>query len=246
MRDVCAWHTIPSRRGANIDRVQALVRVDDQPIGCAIDKIGVEGATVRIHQTGARTMAVGSTVQLELLDVETGGILTLTSQVSFRDEVPAGRTYGLRFSVPEQVRKLATPEFAKILSRRQAFRVHLDVGQVVATLRLPREAAMDLIEAPLLDISTTGCAVGVTLEQEVLLADFTQLDIVFKLPRSAMHCVLYGDIRHREVVDEQVRYGIEYQPRDDGDYSRSLEDVIDFVMAQSCSSIGDVGPKNGQ
>ena len=199
-------------------------------IACATDNLTIEGAHVRIHQAGAPTLAIGHRIDLELTDSDTGGSLSLSSKVMFRDEVPTGRTYGLQFNNPDEVRKLLTPALAKLFKRRQDFRVPLDEGKVVATLRLPREAGVDLIEGPMVDLSTSGCAVLVTLAQESQLVDFTQLDILFKLPLTSMPCLLYGDIRYRELAGERVRYGIEFQKRDDGDYGRSLEDVIEFVM----------------
>lgn len=200
-------------------------------VPCSIDNLTVEGVRLSVYAAGAAPLPVGARVQLELTDTNTSAQTRLACEVVYRDEQAIGRTYGLKFLNRDQVRHLLTPALARIFNRRQSFRVPTVARNAIdVTIQPPREAVMELIVAPMLDLSTSGCALRVDLAQERQLASFTQVDLLFMLPGASIPCAMGAEIRSRESEGTHVRYGIGFQETRDAEYARNLDQIIKFVM----------------
>ncbi len=211
-------------------RVKAKIRSEDWSAPCAVDNIAIEGARIRIKESSGRVLSVGASAELRVLDPQTGNVLVLSASVTYRDENDTPRAYGLHFTDREQVRALFTPALAKLFNRRQSFRVSLDSSPLFATLQPPQQD-IGLIETAIVDVSTLGCAVLVTAQNESALQMITEVDLLFKLPGATLPCALRGDIRYREATEEgMIRYGIEFLEGTDAEYSRSMDQIIKFVM----------------
>ena len=79
------------------------------------------------------------------------------------------------------------------------------------------------ITCQLQDISGTGIALLLDQESEVALAAATRLQISFNLPNNPRVFMLEAWIRHRRVVANKIRVGLEFV---DGEQ----ESIVDYVM----------------
>ena len=89
---------------------------------------------------------------------------------------------------------------------------------------------MAKVTAHLKDISVSGLALLVDLEAEDALGELDVIEMSFRLPTSDKDFRLVGSIRNRELVNEHVRYGVEFDDKRSKYFPRQQDEIFAYVM----------------
>lgn len=142
--------------------------------------------------------------------------------------------YQLHFESEEQRRRLSR-EAGRVRDQRMASRVRPSATEpVVVRVELTGEHqsssdnAVEL-KGSLKNISVGGAAVLIDREAEAALATTDVIDVSFQLPQGSKLLRLRGWIRHRELQDDLMSYGLEFDRTHAEDFAEQLDEIVRYI-----------------
>ena len=187
--------------------------------------ITIEGAGTRFRRDAGPTLAVGQTAILTFTSVRLREPIKVRAKVRSRVEMGAFRSYryGFEFDQWDDQERRLSWEIRRLFNQRGDYRAEPNTAEpIAAVLKMARDeqspqpggaggAGGEFEEAGVLkDLSTTGIAIAVDHDAETTLATADRVEVAFQLPNSAANLHLTGWIRHRELDEDRVCYGIEF------------------------------------
>jgi hypothetical protein len=144
--------------------------------------------------------------------------------------------YQLNFESEEQKRRLSR-EAERVRDQRMASRVKPSTAEPVAvrvelaTHKEDQPVAQDGFEVigNLKNISAGGAAVLVERNAETVLATTDVVNVSFELPQGSRPLRLRGWIRHRELQDNLMSYGLEFDRAPIGDFTQQLDEIVRYI-----------------
>jgi hypothetical protein len=145
--------------------------------------------------------------------------------------------YQLHFESEEQKRRLSR-EAGRVRDQRMASRVRpLATEPVVVRVELTGEHGLSSdtqadaveLEGSLKNISVGGAAVLIDREAETALATTDVIDISFQLLQGSKPLHLRGWIRHRELQDDLMSYGLEFDRTHAEDFAGQLDEIVRYI-----------------
>jgi hypothetical protein len=125
------------------------------------------------------------------------------SRVIFRQDDPFRSRYKFEFSEKD------AQTLNAIFKRRAAVRMRPDEDLPVQACA-PGGESSGLVACDLRDISKTGLSLRVAGEGEARLYNLDRLQLDFQLPGDDLRFDLEAEVRYRQLVDEHVHYGLEF------------------------------------
>jgi hypothetical protein len=140
------------------------------------------------------------------------------SRVIFRQDDPYQSRYKFEFSEKD------AQTLNAILKRRAAVRMRPDEDLAVRA-RAPGTASTGLVDCDLRDISKSGLSLRVAAGGETRLCELDRLQLAFQLPGDDEDFDIEAEVRYRQLVDEHVHYGLEFDQLPTG-IARRIEAYI--------------------
>ncbi len=192
---------------------------DGQSFPAELLDITIEGAGTRFRREVGPTLAIGQPATLTFKSARLQKPIRVQAKVRSRVELGAFRSYryGFEFDERDELERQLSGEIYRLFNQRSIYRVEPDPAQPIAVVIQP--AASEAV-APAVagfeahgfvkDLSSVGAAVLVDRKAEVTLAATDLVEVSFRLPGAARALHFTAWIRHRELQDERVCYGLEF------------------------------------
>lgn len=202
--------------------------------------ITIEGAGTRFRRDAGPTLAVGQPATLTFTSVRLRKPISIRAKVRSRVEMGEFRSYryGFEFDQWEELEGRLSREIHHLFNQRVVYRVEPD-PVVEAVLRLPPEPPAGgqpdqetpAFEAagPIKDLSAVGIAVLVDRAAEEAFATIDLVEIAFRLPTSSETLKLMGWIRHRQLKEDRVYYGLEFDPDRSARFDQQQHAIVRYV-----------------
>ncbi|MFQ5754950.1 MAG: PilZ domain-containing protein [Acidiferrobacterales bacterium] len=206
--------------------------------------ITIEGAGTRFRRDAGPTLAVGQTAVLTFTSVRLRQPIKVRAKVRSRVEMGAFRSYryGFEFGQWDDQERRLSWEIRRLFNQRGGYRAEpRPTAPIAAVLRIaqdeqfPQSGGTGGIRGKfetagvIKDLSTTGIAIAVDREAETTLATADLVEITFQLPNSATKLRLTGWIRHRELDEDRVCYGIEYDLNRSKQFKRQHGAITSYI-----------------
>lgn len=132
--------------------------------------------------------------------------------------------YDFDYVNQNELKSLLPGALFRLFNQRKAYRVEPDEKTPISvTVKTCRDDGVREIICQLVDISGTGVALLLDQDAEVALAATDEVALTFNLPNYPRAFRLEARIRHRRVVSNRIRVGLEFV---DGEQ----EAIVDYVM----------------
>lgn len=202
--------------------------------------IAIDGAGTRFPREVGPTLAVGQPATLTFTSARLRKPIQVHAKVRSRVELGAFRSYryGFEFNEWQELQRRLSGEIHELFNQRVSYRVEPDPAEPIeATVKLPREGHLPSADVPpeearefeaigrVKDICAIGVAILVDREAEVTLAATDLVNVSFRLRTSQQNVQLVSWIRNRQLQDEWVCYGLEFDP-DRSEYFREQQDEV--------------------
>ena len=187
---------------SNQSKLQALVgEGGGGPLAGTICAYTPETIEVEFGEEVNSSFSLGSVVSVT---IDRGGRLAnFSAMVVARKEIERGRRFTLRVAEPAVLAFLGARDLRSHQrvrpSDRQPIDVHIHLGSMEP-----------LVRGTLIDLSTTGIAIEVSTEDEARVIDADPISVRFEFPGESRPLLLVGKIRNRRLLDNGVKYGIEF------------------------------------
>lgn len=212
---------------------------DGQAFPAELLDITIEGAGTRFLREAGPTLAVGQAATLTFKSARLRRPIRVQAKVRSRVELGAFRSYryGFEFDGREELEQQLGGEIYRLFNQRNIYRVEPDPEQPIeAVIHLseydsatPASAAGFEAHGHLKDLSTVGAAVLVDRRAESTLAATDLVELSFRLPGSGRALRLTAWIRHRELQDEHVCYGLEFDPMRSEAFARDEHELLKYA-----------------
>ena len=193
--------------------------------------------------SNAHALHLGERVRLTFSAPVLDEPLGILARVVYRSEADEGRHYRVRFP---QLGKLPSCIYT-LFNRRSAYRVspsyrgkpHIRIRSL--TPDVPSREA----DAQVKDISVSGIGLLLALDTESKFGDFGSIALELSIPGTEQPVKLIGNIRNRRLQDDQLVYGIEFDPEKTEDFAAQQEIVRRYVQELLQAEIQNSGNANG-
>ncbi len=206
--------------------------------------ITIDGAGTRFPRDVGPTLAVGQPATLTFTSARLRKPIQVYAKVRSRVELGAFRSYryGFEFNQWEELQRRLSGEIHELFNQRVSYRVEPNPAEPVkAVLKLaqeqypsssdaaPPEAATFETAGIVKDLSLIGLAILVDREAEVTLAATDLVDVSFRLPMSQNKLQLVSWIRNRQLQDDHVCYGLEFDPDRSNHFKTQQDEIMKYV-----------------
>ena len=193
---------------------------DGQIFSAELLDITVEGAGTRFRRDAGPTLALGQAATLTFTSARLRQPIHVHAKVRSRAELGAFRSYryGFEFDERDELQRQLSGEIYRLFNQRLAYRVEPDPTEPIEVLislpepetATPPPEAGSVARGQVKDLCGIGAAVVLERVVETTFAATDLVEIRFKLPSVATEVCLSAWIRHRELQDEYVSYGLEF------------------------------------
>ena len=199
--------------------------------------ITAEGAGTRFKREVGPTLAVGEPTTLTFTSARLRTPIKVCAKVRSRTEMGSFRSYryGFEFEEWQELQRRLSGEIHRLFNQRSLYRVEPDPAEPVdAQIRVSPESFPDLpqqFEASgrVKNISAVGIAVLVDHEVETKLAAIDQVITAFQLPASDRRLEVVSWIRNRQLQDDRVCYGLEFDKDRSKDFDEQNSEIVKYV-----------------
>jgi c-di-GMP-binding flagellar brake protein YcgR len=206
--------------------------------------ITIDGAGTRFPRDIGPTLAVGQPATLTFTSLRLRKPIQVNAKVRSRVELGAFRSYryGFEFSEWQELQRRLSGEIHELFNQRMSYRVEPDPAQPIeAIVKLTQADRLAVHDAPpkvpeefkavasVKDISAIGTAILIDREAEVTLAATDVVEVSFQLPISDKTVELVSWIRNRQLQDESVCYGLEFDADRSEYFERQQNEIIKYI-----------------
>ncbi len=199
--------------------------------------ITAEGAGTRFKREVGPTLAVGEPTTLTFTSARLRSPVKINAKVRSRTELGSFRSYryGFEFDEWQELQKRLSGEIHRLFNQRSVYRVEPDPAEPVdARIRVSPEFFPDLPQqfeanGRVKNISPVGIAILVDHEVETKLAAIDQVITAFQLPASDQMLEVVSWIRNRQLQDDRVCYGLEFDKDRSKDFEKQNSQIIKYV-----------------
>ncbi len=170
-------------------------------------------------------LPIGSPVLVRFHGGPLSTVREVPGQVVFRSSDLIRQRY--QFLFPGAVHRALGP----VVNRRGAIRVHPDEEEPVPTTIWAIDGP-HRFEAELLDVSGTGISIRVAEEDERKLLGCWQVRVHLELPEEKTPVEINGHIRYRQLLDDGVKFGIEFPDAGSPGVRYHQERIYRYVMVK--------------
>ncbi|MCA9493816.1 MAG: PilZ domain-containing protein [Myxococcales bacterium] len=222
------------RRHLEGDQVRAWLHLPGQRFRMEVElgDLTVHGCSVRLQNESPLHLGVGEELEIGLAHRQLVHEIKLRAMLTARREDIARRHLHLRFLDQDAANGLTHPELARLFNRRTALRVQPPSDTPIAVKVFPpRESGAVFELAPLVDVSTGGLAIDVSIAFERGLRNQDQIEVLFRLPHSEQALSAVARVRHRCLrPDGRVRYGLMFLAVDTLAFRPTYEAILAYVV----------------
>ncbi|MAG55550.1 MAG: hypothetical protein CMJ83_04590 [Planctomycetes bacterium] len=194
-------------------------------------RISTEGCSLTFEPGQAPDLAVGQRVDVAVTASGLSKPLNVPSVVHHRYEGTDGRLFDFRFLDATALRRALPEALFAVFDHRAAYRVQPDPSAPIeVTVKATPPGIRAL--AYLADLSVTGIAISVSAGLEQELRAVQRLDLSFRLPPTFQVMSMVGDIRHRRLASDGVRYGIAIDPERTRDFPGQQDLIRDYIRSR--------------
>ncbi len=199
--------------------------------------ITAEGAGTRFKREVGPTLAVGEPTTLTFTSARLRSPIKICAKVRSRTELGSFRSYryGFEFDEWQELQRRLSGEIHRLFNQRSVYRVQPDPAKPVdARIRVSPESFPDLPQqyeanGRVKNISPVGIAILVDHDVETKLAAIDQVITVFQLPASDQMLEVVSWIRNRQLQDDRVCYGLEFDQDRSKDFEKQNSEIIKYV-----------------
>ncbi len=190
--------------------------------------LAIQGLGIRFDHRSEAVFAIRDVVNLELSSAKLDRPILAPAMVRHRREDDRGRIYGFQFLDWLGLLSRLPLSLACLFNQRGSHRVqpqpteHVDV--TIEGSLLPSS-----VRAELYDISATGLSVQAPFAIENMLMKVERVKLSFLLPGSQAKLVFWGNIMHREIAFDRIRYGIVFSVKKTTDFKKMQAAVQKYV-----------------
>jgi hypothetical protein len=198
--------------------------------------ITIEGAGTRFLRQAGPALAVGQSATLTFTSARLRHPIHVRAKVRSRAELGAFRSYryGFEFDEREELARQLSGEIHQLFNQRGIYRVQPDPAQplsIVITLLPEDHSGPEGFETvgTVKDISIVGAAILVDRSAETTLAATDLIQAMFRLPSSSSALRFAAWIRHRELQDNCVCYGLEFNSIQSANFKQQQNEVLKYA-----------------
>jgi hypothetical protein len=212
---------------------------DGQIFAAELLDLTIEGAGTRFRRDAGPTLALGQGATLTFTSARLLRPIHVHAKVRSRVELGAFRSYryGFEFDERDELQRQLSGEIHRLFNQRLDYRVEPDAAE-------PVEAMIKLYEAEpsaapmnsdfraigrVKDICGVGAAVLLDREVETTLAATDLVAIDFRLPPNDVMLQFTAWIRHRELHEESVCYGLEFDSGRSDQFRRQQNEILKYT-----------------
>jgi hypothetical protein len=188
-------------------------------------------ATIEFAREGAPLFLMSEELTVVFRSREVFEPFAARSRVIFRQDDIYRSSYKFRFSERDGQALNA------LFKRRGSLRMRADEEVSVET-RAWGEKDGPTLDCGLRDISKTGMSLRVGAQGEVALCRADRLHLRFRLPGDGELFDLSADVRYRQLADDTVQYGLEFDWTDQACAAASMRRIEAFILRRKSAIIG--------
>ena len=185
--------------------------------------------TIEFGLDAAPDLAVGRAVETRFYGGAIGCGVDAKGCVVSRSDAHRGIEYDLLYT------RAANRALSPLVNRRDALRVRPALESEALVVLRP-EGGNVQIERAIYDVSATGLAILIEKPFEASLASVRSVELVLRLPGLELLKPIRAAIVRRELIGEQVLYGIRFDERDQASQSEAL---LQWVLAAHRSELAN-------
>ena len=212
---------------------------DGQIFAAELLDLTIEGAGTRFRRDVGPTLALGQGATLTFTSARLLRPIHVHAKVRSRVELGAFRSYryGFEFDERDELQRQLSGEIHRLFNQRLDYRVEPDASA-------PVEAIIKLYESgttatptnrdfratgQVKDICGVGAAVLLDREVETILAATDLVAVGFKLPPNDVMLQFTAWIRHRELQEESVCYGLEFDSGRSEQFRQQQNEILKYT-----------------
>ncbi len=214
---------------------------DGKALSCDIEYLDKEGGRITFPEGSHRNLR--RRASLKFFSDNRSKELIVDAIILKSSTTEGKRVCQFRFADMVNLEDALGPGVFSGFNRRRAFRVVPGASDKIEIELVwgEKRTSCDLV-----DISTTGLGIGVTVESITVdldsevseaLGPLDRLTLSFQLPRCATRLRMMGIIRNRNPKGKKIRYGIDFQWDPSDESQQQAEAVRDYVMRQQRSML---------
>ncbi|MDX1487385.1 MAG: PilZ domain-containing protein [Acidiferrobacterales bacterium] len=212
---------------------------DGQIFSAELLDITVEGAGTRFRRDAGPTLALGQAATLTFTSARLRQPIHVHAKVRSRAELGAFRSYryGFEFDERDELQRQLSGEIFRLFNQRLFYRVEPDPAEPIEMLiRLPeldsatpRSTTDTMARGRVKDICGVGAALLLDRAVETTFAATDLVEVSFTLPSSGARVHLAAWIRHRELQDEYVCYGLEFDSVRSQQFTQQQNEILRYA-----------------
>jgi hypothetical protein len=212
---------------------------DGQTFSAELLDITVEGAGTRFRRDAGPTLALGQAATLTFTSARLHQPIHVHAKVRSRAELGAFRSYryGFEFDERDELQRQLSGEIFRLFNQRLSYRVEPDPAEPIEALislpeldaAAPHPVADSIARGQVKDICGIGAAVLLDRVVETTFAATDLVEVSFKLPLRSTDVRLMAWIRHRELQDEYVCYGLEFDAARSKHFTQQQNEILKYA-----------------
>jgi hypothetical protein len=212
---------------------------DGQIFAAELLDLTIEGAGTRFRRDAGPTLALGQGATLTFTSARLLRPIHVHAKVRSRVELGAFRSYryGFEFDERDELQRQLSGEIHRLFNQRLDYRVEPDAAEPVeATIKLyEAEPSAALTNSDfqatgrVKDICGVGAAVLLDREVETTLAATDLVAVGFRLPPNDVMLQFTAWIRHRELHEESVCYGLEFDSGRSDQFQQQQNEILKYT-----------------
>lgn len=210
------------------------MEIDEQTlIAQRVVDVTINGAAALFSKDGNPQLAEGNTVRLRVNIPGKSTPITIEASVvasAFTDDEEW--KYSFRFDRGDDLLSELSQDLHSLFNRREAYRISRDAAdsEVGVELEFPPQFNDDVrYHVGMKDLSLTGAAILTSEDLDEDLVDTEFVKLFISLPNHSEPLQLGARVRHREVNNNVITYGVKFDPGDSTDYEAYAEEILAFM-----------------
>ena len=201
--------------------------------------ITVEGAGTRFRRDAGPTLALGQAATLTFTSARLRQPIQVHAKVRSRAELGAFRSYryGFEFDERDELQRQLSGEIFSLFNQRLSYRVEPDPAEPIEMwIRLPEQdsatphsASESMALGRVKDICGVGAALLLDREVDAIFAATDLVEVSFALSDKGARLHLAAWIRHRELQDEYVCYGLEFDSVRSQQFTQTQKEILGYA-----------------
>lgn len=212
---------------------------DGQIFAAELLDLTVEGAGTRFRRDAGPTLALGQGATLTFTSARLLRPIHVHAKVRSRVELGAFRSYryGFEFDERDELQRQLSGEIYRLFNQRLDYRVEPDPTEPVdALVKLYEPETTAAVTnkdfratGQVKDICGVGAGVLLDREVETTLAATDLVVVGFRLPPNDVMLQFAAWIRHRELQEESVCYGLEFDPGRSEQFRQQQNEILKYT-----------------